>query len=110
MDMAARSTYINTSFNSNMVRLDVERPSPDYLERWRGFNSNMVRLDEKIVANCYPDGVVFQFQYGAIRCNNHHQFRRNQASSFNSNMVRLDVKPIDLPQMNEPVSIPIWCD
>ena len=57
------------SFNSNMVRLDVECERGK-INDFASFNSNMVRLDETLL-------VVL------LKCS-----RR-----FNSNMVRLDVQP-----------------
>ena len=96
------------------------------------FNSNMVRLRLVGHPSC-PVGVVFQFQYGAIKTAGRNlalvlvvlfQFQYgaiktqqlpHQSSKpkkgFNSNMVRLrHVWLASMCSILQNVSIPIWCD
>ena len=64
--LVKKSPAIETSFNSNMVRLKelLINLSGSYINR---FNSNMVRLKGGRNPENPSDRTTFQFQYGAIK-------------------------------------------
>ena len=55
-----------TDFNSNMVRLKVQKPIIAVADGLN-FNSNMVRLKEAVTSTASSWAALFQFQYGSIK-------------------------------------------